>query len=111
MIMISFIGLSQTIQFTRQDSLRGSITPERSWWDLAYYHLDIRVHPEAQSIDRQLEGSAKPGGGRRGGTSPRDIRTNRRGWTQGHSPGAPFSRKRRGGDGGRHPGAPDRAQI
>jgi hypothetical protein len=25
--------------FTRQDTLRGSITPERAWWDLTYYHL------------------------------------------------------------------------
>ena len=28
-------------EFTRQDSLRGSITPERAWWDLTYYHLAI----------------------------------------------------------------------
>ena len=27
--------------FTRQDTLRGSITKERIWWDLTYYHLDI----------------------------------------------------------------------
>ncbi|MFD1162823.1 M1 family metallopeptidase [Hwangdonia seohaensis] len=37
-------------QFTRQDTLRGSITPERSWWDLTYYHLDIKVNPEEKSI-------------------------------------------------------------
>ena len=36
--------------FTRQDTLRGSITPERAWWDLNYYHLDISVHPETKSI-------------------------------------------------------------
>ena len=30
-------------KFTRQDSLRGSITPERKWWDLTYYHLDIAI--------------------------------------------------------------------
>ena len=36
--------------FTRQDSLRGMITPERSWWDLNYYHLDIKVDPENKSI-------------------------------------------------------------
>ena len=29
--------------FTRQDTLRGSITPQRAWWDLTYYHLDIIV--------------------------------------------------------------------
>ena len=27
--------------FTRQDTLRGSITPERAWWDLTYYDLSI----------------------------------------------------------------------
>ena len=36
--------------FTRQDSLRGSITPERAWWDLNYYHLDIEVKPEEKFI-------------------------------------------------------------
>ncbi|MFA7410270.1 MAG: hypothetical protein WCY83_08580, partial [Bacteroidales bacterium] len=34
---------------TRQDTLRGSITPEREWWDLIYYHLDIRVNPADSS--------------------------------------------------------------
>ncbi|WP_291784590.1 M1 family metallopeptidase [Cecembia sp.] len=37
-------------RFTRADSLRGSITPERAWWDLNYYHLDIQVFPERKSI-------------------------------------------------------------
>jgi len=36
--------------FTRQDTLRGSITPEREWWDLTYYHLDIKVEPENKFI-------------------------------------------------------------
>ena len=35
---------------TRQDTLRGSITNERSWWDLTYYHLDIKVQPEKKYI-------------------------------------------------------------
>ena len=30
--------------FTRQDSLRGSITKERAWWDLKSYHLDVKVN-------------------------------------------------------------------
>jgi len=38
-------------QYSRQDSLRGSITPERSWWDLSYYHLDIKVNPEQKSLE------------------------------------------------------------
>jgi hypothetical protein len=36
--------------FTRQDTLRGSITPERAWWDLTYYHLDIAVKPSDSAI-------------------------------------------------------------
>ncbi len=36
--------------FTQQDTLRGSITPEREWWDLTYYHLDIEVKPEDKFI-------------------------------------------------------------
>ncbi|MFV0541128.1 MAG: M1 family metallopeptidase [Aestuariibaculum sp.] len=36
--------------FTKQDTLRGTITPERSWWDLTYYHLDIKVDIDNKSI-------------------------------------------------------------
>lgn len=36
--------------YTRQDTLRGSITPERAWWDLTYYHLDIVVNPSDSTI-------------------------------------------------------------
>ncbi|WP_109300248.1 M1 family metallopeptidase [Aquimarina sp. AU474] len=44
------LGFSQESKFTKQDSLRGSITPERSWWDLTYYHLDITVDPDTKTI-------------------------------------------------------------
>jgi aminopeptidase N len=37
-------------EFTLQDTLRGSITAEREWWDLIYYHLDIAIDIEKQSI-------------------------------------------------------------
>ncbi len=37
-------------QFTRQDTLRGSVTPERLWWDLTCYHLDVRVNPSDSTI-------------------------------------------------------------
>jgi aminopeptidase N len=37
-------------KFSHQDTLRGSITPERAWWDLTYYHLDIEVKPELKFI-------------------------------------------------------------
>ena len=42
--------LEEKNNFTRQDTLRGSITPERSWWDLTYYHLNINVEPEIKFI-------------------------------------------------------------
>jgi aminopeptidase N len=41
---------AQNVKFTRQDTLRGSITPERAWWDLVYYHLDIAVNPTDSTI-------------------------------------------------------------
>jgi aminopeptidase N len=41
---------AQTPIFDRQDTLRGAITPERAWWDLTYYHLQIRVNPADSSI-------------------------------------------------------------
>lgn len=55
LLLIPFIingqGLfSEKNNFTRQDTLRGSITPEREWWDLNYYHLDISVNPEEKTI-------------------------------------------------------------
>ena len=54
--LISFSFMAQTslfdhtTKFTRQDSLRGSITPERVWWDLTYYDLNVQVFPEKRFI-------------------------------------------------------------
>jgi aminopeptidase N len=42
--------LSEKNNFTKQDTLRGSITPERIWWDLIYYHLELEVVPEKKFI-------------------------------------------------------------
>ncbi len=36
--------------FTRQDSLRGSITKERAWWDVKYYNLEVKVNPADSTI-------------------------------------------------------------
>jgi len=49
-ILLTTKVLPQQPVFTRQDTLRGSITPERSWWDLTYYHLDIIVNPSDSTI-------------------------------------------------------------
>ncbi|MBP6411663.1 MAG: M1 family metallopeptidase [Pseudarcicella sp.] len=38
------------VVFTRQDTLRGSITKERVWWDVKKYHLDIKVNPLDSTI-------------------------------------------------------------
>ena len=42
--------LSEKNNFSRQDTLRGAITPERIWWDLTYYHLEITVDPDNKYI-------------------------------------------------------------
>lgn len=39
---------SQT--FTHQDTIRGSITPERKWWDLLQYDLSVKVEPSKKFI-------------------------------------------------------------
>lgn len=41
---------AQKKQFTRQDTLRGSITPERAWWDLVHYDLDVQVFPQEKAL-------------------------------------------------------------
>lgn len=37
-------------KYSRQDTLRGTITKERSWWDLQKYELTVSVNPAAKSI-------------------------------------------------------------
>ncbi|NSL86459.1 M1 family metallopeptidase [Chitinophaga sp. Mgbs1] len=32
--------------FTKADTLRGTITPQRAWWDVITYDLHVRVNPE-----------------------------------------------------------------
>jgi aminopeptidase N len=36
--------------YTHADTLRGSITPERAWWDVTFYDLGVRVYPRDSSI-------------------------------------------------------------
>ena len=52
LIFITFCnGLAQQSHFSKQDTLRGSITPERVWWDLLHYNLDFKVSPSSKSIE------------------------------------------------------------
>ncbi len=50
--LLSFIFLSNGYaqKFTRQDTLKGSITKERAWWDLQHYDLKINVDPVNQTL-------------------------------------------------------------
>ena len=36
--------------FSKQDQLRGSVTPEREWWDVQHYALSLEVFPDSKSI-------------------------------------------------------------
>lgn len=47
-VSLPFVAIGQ--QFTQQDTLRGSITPERAWWDLTYYNLVVEVKPDEKFI-------------------------------------------------------------
>ena len=51
-ILINFgTGFAQQYNYTKQDTLRGSITPERVWWNLLHYNLDFKVFPSSKSIE------------------------------------------------------------
>ena len=51
-IFVTFSNvLAQQSNFSIQDTLRGSITPERIWWDLLHYDLDFKVSPSSKSIE------------------------------------------------------------
>src|SRR5918998_2324402 len=41
---------AQTENVTRQEMLRGSVTPEREWWDVLHYHLKVEFLPETKRL-------------------------------------------------------------
>jgi aminopeptidase N len=50
-IVLLLLSMSLTAQeFTKQDTLRGSITEERAWWDLKHYDLKVEVFPKSKTI-------------------------------------------------------------
>ena len=56
LLLLPFSILAQkasTPQFTKADTLRGSITPERAWWNLLHY--DIQVRPNL--VDKTIQGT------------------------------------------------------
>ncbi|AWX43125.1 hypothetical protein HME9304_00112 [Flagellimonas maritima] len=50
LLVLSFVSVAHSQNFTKSDTLRGSITPERVWWDLNYYDLNIKVQPDKEFI-------------------------------------------------------------
>ncbi len=59
-LSLSQLSTAQNHQFTLQDTLRGSITPEREWWDLTYYQLDVKVDPDNKFISGKNTVQYKP---------------------------------------------------
>lgn len=49
LLLIAFFSLSAQ-DFDRQDTLRGTITPQRAWWDLQHYDLQVTVDTENRTI-------------------------------------------------------------
>ena len=42
--------LNQKGKFTHQDTLRGTIGPEREWWDVLHYDIHVAPDYDAKSI-------------------------------------------------------------
>ena len=51
MVPLTVVGQNKrSDKDTRAEKLRGSVTPERQWWDLKKYDLAVQVDPENKSI-------------------------------------------------------------
>ena len=50
LLTFSNFAFSQNNPITRAETLRGSITPERDWWDLQHYDLSVQFFPETKTI-------------------------------------------------------------
>lgn len=46
-----FISVNAQQKFTRQDTLRGSVTPERAWWDVLHYEIGVAPDYDAKTIE------------------------------------------------------------
>lgn len=52
-VITAFLALpvrAQDEPFTHADTLRGSITPQRAWWDVTFYDLHTTINPADSSI-------------------------------------------------------------
>jgi aminopeptidase N len=51
LMVAALAAQAQPPNFALDDSLRGTITPARSWWDVSYYYLNLNVQPERKWIN------------------------------------------------------------
>lgn len=47
---VAAAGAVKSNPISHQETLRGSITPERQWWDLKHYDLSVNVNPDKRYI-------------------------------------------------------------
>ncbi|MFL6374542.1 MAG: M1 family peptidase, partial [Pyrinomonadaceae bacterium] len=52
-LLVSCAAFAQEGAPTRQEILRGTITPERAWWDVQHYDLSVQFMP----MERMIKGS------------------------------------------------------
>ena len=50
MVLVTLFAADLHAQFTRADSLRGGLPPERTCYDVRTYHLDVRIDPADSSV-------------------------------------------------------------
>ena len=53
LLIVSSCLFAQTQTITREEMLRGTVTPEREWWDVLHYDLKVQFLPET----RRMKGS------------------------------------------------------
>lgn len=53
LLLLPIVAVSQQRDsvFTRADSLRGMLSPERTCYDLTYYHLNVRINPADSTVE------------------------------------------------------------
>ena len=50
MLLLALGAAAQSATFSHADSLRGSLRPERTCYDVGFYDLNVKVDPESQRI-------------------------------------------------------------
>ena len=50
LLVLNLSALAQTTPVSRPETLRGSVTPEREWWDVLHYDLWVQFMPTTRTI-------------------------------------------------------------